>query len=83
MLLNAVGGGTDELRVDVLPTRLAPGDRVLLCTDGLHGTLEDPRIGEILGGAPDFMQAATELVTAALGAGSTDNVTAVVMYARA
>ena len=54
-----------------------PGDRLLLCSDGACGVLDDGRLADILAsGTPDY--AAVELVRASLEAGSTDNVTCVV-----
>lgn len=78
-LTNAVGGSSDRLYVDLHRHRLVSGDRVLLCTDGLHDFVAADRIESVLRDGADFMQATTELVDEALAAGTTDNVTAVVM----
>jgi serine/threonine protein phosphatase PrpC len=68
-----------EVEPDLFHVDLVPGDRVLLCSDGVL-SLTDARIADILGsGNPDF--AAVELVRAALEAGSNDNVTAIVAEA--
>ena len=58
---------------------LEPGDRGLLCSDGVCGTLEDTAILEALqtDGGPE--NAGRALVNASLAAGSTDNVTVVVL----
>jgi len=62
---------------DLFEVELAPGDRILLCSDGACGVLDDARLADILGtGTVDF--AAVELVRASLEAGSSDNVTCVV-----
>ena len=78
ILYRALGEG-DRLKVEVLapPRRLQSGDRVLLCSDGLHGELEDNEIASILGqgGAEE---AAQNLVDAANEAGGRDNVTVLV-----
>ena len=58
--------------------RLRRGDRILLCSDGLHGPVPAPEIARILGGAPDIDGAAHGLIQAALAAGGPDNVTVVV-----
>ena len=53
------------------------GDRLLLCTDGLHGVLPDAKMVRLLkNNAPQT--AADALVQAAIDAGTQDNVTAVV-----
>ena len=58
------------------PLLLQPGDRVLLCSDGLWGTLSDTEIVEVLTSAP-ISEAVPELVERALRAGGprSDNVT--------
>ncbi|MBZ5735531.1 protein phosphatase 2C domain-containing protein [Nocardioides sp. TRM66260-LWL] len=76
VILRALDGQT-ELEPDLFVVDLAAGDRLLLCSDGACGVLEDDVIAALLGdGTPDF--AAVELVRASLEAGSTDNVTCVV-----
>jgi protein phosphatase len=61
------------------PLPLHAGDRVLLCSDGLHGTLGDTEMSAVLADAPQ--QAAEALMRAALHKRKPhqDNVTAVVM----
>jgi len=62
---------------DLFEVELAVGDRILVCSDGASGVLENDRLADILRtGTPDF--AAVELVRASLEAGSSDNVTCVV-----
>ncbi len=76
LILRAVDG-THELEPDLFVLELAVGDRLLLCSDGACGVLDDGRLADILsGGSPDY--AAVELVRASLEAGSSDNVTCVV-----
>lgn len=53
-------------------------DRWLLCSDGLCGVLEDSTIEESLSTISDQKECAQQLVSMALKAGSTDNVTAVI-----
>jgi len=76
LILRAVDGVHDT-DPDLFYVDLAPGDRILLCSDGASGVLEPARLADILGtGSADY--AAVELVRAALDAGSSDNVTCVV-----
>jgi serine/threonine protein phosphatase PrpC len=69
-------GAEDGVRMDVKQGRLAPGDRFLLCSDGLYGVIGDDRIAHILARGPveDTVMA---LVDTALVMGAPDNVTAV------
>jgi protein phosphatase len=58
---------------------MAEADRLLLCTDGVSGLIDDDRIAAILTGSRDPRDAADGLVAAALDAGGDDNATAVVV----
>jgi PPM family protein phosphatase len=72
--------GTDpEMHADEMRVEASPGDRLLLCTDGLHGVVPEREIAEILITAETPAAAARALVDAALGLGGPDNVTAVVV----
>jgi len=76
LILRAVDG-VHETDPDLFHVDLAPGDRILLCSDGCTGVLDNDRIADILGsGTVDF--AVVELIRASLDAGSTDNITCVV-----
>jgi PPM family protein phosphatase len=76
LILRAVDG-VHETDPDLFYVDLAPGDRILLCSDGASGVLDSERLADILGtGTVDF--AVVELVRAALDAGSSDNITVVV-----
>lgn len=64
--------------VDVLELTLVPGDRLLLCSDGLTTMVRDPEIAEILAHEDDRQRAADELVEAANLGGGADNITVIV-----
>jgi len=68
----------DPVEPDLIETALADGDVVLLCTDGLWEPLADREIAALAGAGATPREASRQLVDAALAAGSTDNVTAVV-----
>jgi protein phosphatase len=55
-----------------------PGDRVLICSDGLSGIVAPEALRDILAGEPSPSAAVSRGLRAALAAGTTDNVTAVV-----
>ena len=78
VLVNAVGGVNDSVRVDVEHMPLENGDRVLLCSDGLTDLVNDDAIRLVLIDEPTSEDACRVLVDRALAAGGRDNVTAVV-----
>jgi protein phosphatase/serine/threonine-protein phosphatase Stp1 len=74
VITRAVGSDAEALDLEKRTGTLAPGDRILLCSDGLCKTLPDPVLAAML--ALDEDSPAERLVMAALAAGVTDNVTA-------
>lgn len=80
VVLRALPGSAvgEEASADVLELEAVPGDRLLLCSDGLSDLVEDHVIAEGLRIA-DAQDAAAWLASAALEAGGTDNVTCVVI----
>jgi serine/threonine-protein phosphatase Stp1 len=75
VITRAVGADIDLLELDKRTGQLQAGDRLLLCSDGLSKTLPEELLAELLSGDDDA--AAERLVTAALMAQGTDNITAV------
>jgi protein phosphatase len=81
-LTNAVGARAGA-EVHVVEYALRGGELFAMTTDGVHGVLDDRRIGRLLAEGSDPAAIATRLVGAALARGSRDNCTAVVaLYAR-
>jgi serine/threonine-protein phosphatase Stp1 len=74
IITRAVGGG-DELELDKVVGRVEPGDRFLLCSDGLFKDLPEAEIAALLSAGRD----AAALIEAANAAGARDNVSAVVL----
>ncbi len=62
---------------DVYVEKLAPGDKVLLCSDGLSSKIDNDAIERIINDYKSSMGAINGLVKAALNAGGEDNITAV------
>jgi serine/threonine protein phosphatase PrpC len=77
-LLRALGVET-EVRLDYATQPVALHDRFLLCSDGVHGSLSEPTIADILSDRSAPEDTANALVDAALEAESTDNCTALVL----
>ena len=55
-----------------------PGDRLMVCSDGLSDALDDDQIWQVLRSAADPAGCAGHLVAMALNAGASDNVTVAV-----
>jgi protein phosphatase len=67
----------DPVEADIFEVDAAPGDVLLLCSDGLWEPLADPALGAIVA-TPDALGVAlTRACDAALAGGGTDNVTMV------
>ncbi|MEZ5290401.1 MAG: protein phosphatase 2C domain-containing protein [Vicinamibacterales bacterium] len=80
-VLTSVIGARESGEPEVVAVTLAPGDVVVLATDGLHNVVDDRRIRELAEGAPPGA-AARSLVAEAVANGTTDNVTVVVVRHR-
>ncbi|MCC7033895.1 MAG: serine/threonine-protein phosphatase [Acidobacteria bacterium] len=80
-VLTSVVGTREDVRPTAREEALKPGDRLLLCSDGIHGRLDNAAIAAVLraGGSPD--QVAEALVEAALARQTSDNATALVIAA--
>jgi PPM family protein phosphatase len=72
-------GGREFADADYFLLPLPAVERLLLCSDGVTGMIDDARIAEILGREGDAQDAADRLVAAAVEAGGRDNATAVVV----
>lgn len=83
MLTEAVGTMQD-VNATVQEHRLAAGEVLLLCSDGLHTAVSDADMASILDapGSTDPQRACAALLEAALRAGARDNVTALVLRRR-
>ncbi|MEM9177604.1 MAG: Stp1/IreP family PP2C-type Ser/Thr phosphatase [Myxococcota bacterium] len=70
-------GVREDVEIDLAPVELRPGDHYLLCSDGLHGMIEDDAIAELVHAVARPETAVNDLIDAANAAGGTDNVTCV------
>jgi len=78
VLYKAIGQG-EGLEADVNMYRLSPGTKILLCSDGLWGYVEEPQLLNIVRQAPSLKMACDRMVNAANEAGGPDNITAVLI----
>lgn len=73
-------GGRADLVVDIQSRRMAPGDMLLLCSDGLTTMIPDDGIARILRESDgDVARATTALVSEANERGGEDNITVVLL----
>lgn len=80
-ILTAALGSGKEIQPDVCerPVELQPGDKILLCTDGLWSVMSEPELADALrSNSP--AQACRALVDMALERGGPDNVTVLVLH---
>ena len=76
LLLRALGDFTSEPDLQLREAR--PGDRYLLCSDGLHGVADADAIGRVLLTVTDPDRAAADLVALAIANGGPDNITVII-----
>jgi protein phosphatase len=80
LMLTRYVGMTPPASPDVHAVDLQPGDRVLLCTDGLHDAVDDASLAAVLAAHHGPAKASAALIeTAANQAESPNNVTALVI----
>ena len=78
-ILTRALGVDQNIQVDEGDLEVAPGDRLLLCTDGLTGMVPEGEIREILLESLDPQEAVDKLVKVANRAGGIDNITALIL----
>jgi protein phosphatase len=72
-------GVDHQVEIDLFTYKLLPGDRLVLCSDGLSDVLNPPQIRNALLRVRDPQQAAERLVALAVEGGGPDNITVIVI----
>ncbi|MGI6590009.1 MAG: Stp1/IreP family PP2C-type Ser/Thr phosphatase [Eggerthellaceae bacterium] len=72
-------GSDPNMQPDLYEITASPGDRLLLCSDGLYSMVENSRIQSQLARIHDPQRCASALVNDAISAGGLDNITVVVV----
>lgn len=82
VLWNVLGGGEDKdgLTIEIHKTQLQPGDKLLLCSDGLNKHLSNDQIAAHLRQSFSANDACNRLVEHANQAGGSDNITVIVSH---
>lgn len=78
-IVTRVLGVHDDVPVDVFAVDPYPGDRYVLCSDGLFNEVPERGIASVLRTIADPNEAAAELVHLAVDGGGRDNITVVVV----
>lgn len=79
-ILTRAVGAQENLRIDEVVYELVPGDLLLLCTDGLHGHLDEQDIEKVLSENISLQDKLRLMLEMALDRGGTDNITALLVY---
>jgi protein phosphatase len=77
LIMRALQGSTDA-DPDLAMHDALPGDRYLLCSDGLTDVVGDEAVHQVLSTAPDAEDAVSQLITLAIRNGGPDNITCIV-----
>jgi serine/threonine protein phosphatase PrpC len=72
-------GDRASVSPDLTRIDLQPGDRLVLCSDGLNTVIEDAQIQQIVIDAASPQEACRQLIDAANAAGGPDNITTIVI----
>jgi protein phosphatase len=78
VVTRAISGGED-LDVDVADIAVRPGDRLMICSDGLSGVVAPERLAELVMRDGDLASICAALISAANEAGGPDNITAALL----
>lgn len=74
-------GARPETRVDILELEIKPGDRLLLCSDGLYGYASSEGMQYLLGSGDPPETVVHDMIDLALRGGGGDNVSVIVIEA--
>ena len=75
-VLTNVVGAREQADVHLSEHDLIGGETILLCSDGLHGVVEDATIAGTLAAGGTLEEIVPRLIDAAIAGGTKDNVTA-------
>ncbi len=78
-VLTMAVGAAPELRVFTKVVSVRSGDQILLCSDGLHGVLDEKTLQDTLNSEKSLPQKCHYLIEAAKEHGGPDNITAVIV----
>jgi protein phosphatase len=77
-VLTNVIGAREQADVHLGEYDLSPGNMILLCSDGVHGALDDAALLQLMASGGSPADIAPRMIESALARGAKDNVTAIV-----
>jgi len=78
-VLTNVLGAREQADIHIAERTLSDGETILLCTDGVHGAVDEDMLTTLLAGGGEVDAVARAVVDAAISGGTRDNVTALVV----
>lgn len=79
VLMRVLGDVDDDPSIDTTDLPAIPGERWLLCSDGLTGVLDDAQVRDMLAADADPAAVSARLVDRGLSGGGPDNITVIVV----
>jgi len=72
-------GHRSEVEPDLFEEEIQKGDMILLCSDGLHGLVQEMEMGTIAATAPNLTHAAQQMIDLANERGGVDNISVLII----
>jgi protein phosphatase len=72
-------GSDRNVDIDIFSVEVEPGDKIMMCSDGLWGEADDEEIESVLNHYDDTRVACRELIRAAHHGGGKDNITVLII----
>jgi PPM family protein phosphatase len=79
VLMRVLGDVDASPEIDTTVVETKPGDRWVICSDGLSSYVPEDKLAAVLATTPSTQEAAERMVALSLDAGAPDNVTVVIM----
>jgi PPM family protein phosphatase len=83
LIYRSLGAGHKNIEVDIFHENLRPGDKLLLCSDGLWEMVRHEDLRDMLGKHLNPQAICERLITMANESGGEDNITAIVVHVSA
>src|SRR5581483_3416430 len=83
LIYRSLGAGHKNIEVDIFHENLRPGDKLLLCSDGLWEMVRHEDLRDMLGKHLNPQAICEKLITMANESGGEDNITAIVVHVSA